>query len=669
MNEVAPIDAFLQRYEEIDMSEEEFEGELQEAVDCWEWEAAQSLLSFGQDFITRGTAKYCLLRAIQNAPLEAVAAFLERLPEGEYAAHDTYEVEWITQEDEGWSENWEIFVQGTLVMHAVAVNRPDVLRLLLERGHDVNGASPAAAEALLEYFVEEADFEVFQPLGKSPRPESRICMRRRDFGPRRIPFMVWKGATPLALAVLMGYEECARVLVEWGAWLEETPSVSAAMHLAWRSSDADYGAARRAVLEAGSAEEHRPVLKALVPTCSAAQLKEILRRYSYDTQELAQAACHMLWEFAAYRKLWEKCGMEENETCRKLHLIGGRCPEALCEPRTLGILLTQCCGVNALKMESFLPYLKGRTLDISHLRIGFGWLSFNEGKKMLETLAQNCTLVMDRDAVPPAVSAGLLRQLIKHVSFLPPLIPEGVSGLTLALLMNGNLRLLQKALEEGIIWPGESVEDILLCQKDYSFSSACRMALLTTPRPAAESAASAAERPIVYGCRKFSRNTSENSMPLLTEEDWQGWLFPTLQQPNGFYEVRIGGELWQVRNALHAACMEGRGEIVEALLKHTPKDELPATEGVYCPARNIRLWLTPLCAAAFAGQTEIVRLLLRCGAPADEFLWGSPSVRMEGEDGERAAPFPPVSAALLGGWQETADLLTACGAVIRHDSP
>ena len=141
MNEVAPIDAFLQRYEEIGMSEEEFEGELQEAVDCWEWETALSLLSFGQDFISRETAKYCLLRAIQNAPLEAVAGFLERLPEGEYAAHDTYEAEWITQEDEGWSENWEVFFQGTLVMHAVAVNRPDVLRLLLERGHDVNGRS------------------------------------------------------------------------------------------------------------------------------------------------------------------------------------------------------------------------------------------------------------------------------------------------------------------------------------------------------------------------------------------------------------------------------------------------------------------------------------------------------------------------------------------------
>jgi hypothetical protein len=74
--------------------------------------------------------------------------------------------------------------------------------------------------------------------------------------------------------------------------------------------------------------------------------------------------------------------------------------------------------------------------------------------------------------------------------------------------------------------------------------------------------------------------------------------------------------------------------------------------------------VTPLCAAALAGRTEMVRLLLERGAPAAEERWGYPShwrpFRQEGKS--RSIPLTPLAAALLGGHRETAALLRRYGA-------
>lgn len=673
MNETAdPIDEFLFQYEVLTcpaaMTQEELECQIQENIRREDWATILQLLSLAKDIISYSTARDCLIRAIHTAPPDTVSALLKLLPKGEYAEYDTYEVDWSPTGETYRRSKWEVCVQGTLVMHAVAVNRPDVLQQLLSCGYDVNGASTEAAAALLEYFAEAPDFETFQPHGCSPRPESRVCLRSWDANPNDVPAMGWDGATPLSLAVLLGHTECARILVEHGAWTEETHSVSRAMYLFWRTSDADYQAARRVVLEAVSPGSHRPALWALAPACSAEQLEEILTRYSYTQEELARTAYHVLWEFSSHRQLWKDCRQAAHTLCAKLYRIGQLCPNALCDPKTLGILLTRCCSIKELPLDLFLPFLTGKTLDISYLRIGSGWISHPEGTQMLETLAQHCTLVMERDAVSPGIQSGILRQLLKHTSFLPPVADTGISGLTMALLMNGNQRLIQRALETGIIWPGESTEELLLCQKQFPFSPACRMAVLTTPRPPAETIETPTVRPFSPGCRWFSHKLPDRSMPILTEKDWHKWLFPSLQQPSGFHEITISGETWQAHSVLLAACMAGRREIVAVLLEHTPQEELMTTDTLFCPSRSIRLWVTPLCAAAFAGQTEIVRILLDHGAPADEYSWGSPSIWMDCRHSRISLPFPPVSAAALTGSLETVELLTACGAVIRQNS-
>ena len=342
----------------VSMTQEELEEQLHAEVWRNDWQEVIRLLGLAKGTVSRKAANECATLAVQKAGVEEVAAILNLLPAGEYTECDTYLVDWSPTGEIYRRLKWEVCVQGTLVMHAVAQNRPQVLNLLLERGYDVNCTSTASAAALLQDHYENIsgygrDYVPFHPY--MARPESCVQLRKWDTTPDDVCPLEWEGATPLSLAILLGHAECARILVEHGAWLEEAPSVSAAMYLFWREKDPVYQAARQVVLSAGDHARHRPVLWAVGETCSPQQLKTVLEAWDYSQQELAYAARRMVLSLRHQRDLWKTYTDGWNDLCRRIYRIGHICPEAIQDRSVIGELLDYFLSWKQVTIDPLLP--------------------------------------------------------------------------------------------------------------------------------------------------------------------------------------------------------------------------------------------------------------------------------------------------------------------------
>ena len=150
---IDPVDELLARYalltEAASLTQEELERRMVNHAWHKKWEELVTLLSLSADRVSRSTVAECFLLAIRSAPLETVSALLERFPNEEFTECSTYEVTWSPTGAAHRRSKWEVSIQGTMVMHAVANHRPDVLLRLLEQGHDANCASARATTAVL----------------------------------------------------------------------------------------------------------------------------------------------------------------------------------------------------------------------------------------------------------------------------------------------------------------------------------------------------------------------------------------------------------------------------------------------------------------------------------------------------------------------------------------
>lgn len=658
----------------VSMTQEELEDQLHAEVWRSDWQEVIRLLELARGSVSRKAANECAILAVQKAPLEVVGKLLELLPEGEYTEREAYLVDWSPTGEICRRLKWDVFVQGTLVMHAVAQNRPDVLELLLHHGYDVNCASITSAASLLQDFSEQIsgygrDFIPFHAY--MARPESRIALRKWDADPDSILPMNWEGATPLSLAVLLGHAECARILVEHGAWLEEAPSVSAAMYLFWREKDPAYQAARAVVLAAGDHARHRPVLWAAGETCSPQQLKAVLDAWDYDLPELTCAARRMVLSLRHQRDLWKTYTDGWQDLCRRMYRIGRVCPEAVQAREVIGEFLDYFLSWKQVSLEPLLPLLEGATLDISELRANLYCLDRPGAKKFFTELAEHCQLVMDRDAIDQGIPVGVLRFLLQTVTFLSPAAEEGVSGLTKALLRTGDLRLIRKALQSGLIPPEESTEELLRCQQALRMPPVCRSALLTTRRPK-RGEAQVCPHTADMRYRWFADGEIRKQRSILENPDWEQDFWFTVRNSFREHTVTAAGVEWQLHKTFFAACMAGCTDIVERWLRHLPAEELRNIESAYCAEKDAMVVLSPLCAAALGGQTEIVDLLLRKGALLREEISGSPSVLTTdwiSDDKAKHLPLNPAVAAALGGHWDTADFLLERGTVCDWSAP
>jgi len=647
------LESLLIKFPDHIAEQQQLEERLQDLVREGDWEEALSVLGLMPDTPCYSIAADCIMRSIRSAGVGIVSQLLSALPAGEYAGSEDYHVSWPALKHRG-TLNWELSLHGTLIMHAVAEGRSQLLSLLLSRGHDPNSASPAAAEALLHSACNLSSCygEDFSPIDHhTARAESCIKLQQYYADPNTIAPLEIEGATPLALAVMLGNAGAVRQLIKHGAWTE-APSVSQCMYLFWMEDDANYRAAREEVLKTGC----RPVLKSACICCSPKQLELLLKNHEYNRSERAAAARAMLIAYRFQQQLWADEEKRWQDLCSRLLLLG----DAIETSGVLGELLLTCCDSKICTIEPFLPVLKGKTLDLS--RVGsmqFG-LNRRDNAKKFRLLVENCRLIMDRDAVYSSLPTKNLKAIIKYVSFLPPTVSTGVSGLSIAILRTGDLRLIRQAFQTGLIPPEESTEELLQCQKELELSPACRSLLLTRPAlpPNPPTVCTA---PFQMHNHWFPLKTEGRCMPLVTEGD-EKWFYPSLRHSFGLAVMESAGLNWHIDSVLHGLCAAGRADFVRRWLGLCP-GELTAIVPIHSPEKELRLILTPLCTAAFFGQNETVSLLLEIGAGAAEETWGYPSLLCTEEGGmDKALPVTPLLCAMLAGHTDTAELLMEHGA-------
>ena len=127
----------------------------------------------------------------------------------------------------------------------------------------------------------------------------------------------------------------------------------------------------------------------------------------------------------------------------------------------------------------------------------------------------------------------------------------------------------------------------------------------------------------------------------------------TFLNENGRLET-TAGEM-QIHTAMSGACWYGRAEVVEFLLDHGME--------VDAHLRDRGEDRTPLHVAAYAGQVDVVKVLLRLGAPVNvpDAKWGTPPL-VWALYAWREEPVAPAER-----YHEVVGMLVAGGAVVRPD--
>lgn len=642
------------------------EEEILTAAGLGHWERVFARLDAMNRPMDRDAAGQCLERALHNAPARVFAELLDRLPGGEYVGRIR-----IRRMPKGRRTNHCTEVRGSLTLLAAACGKKEHLKCLLDRGWDVNSASPDAAYSLRARVSGHYVHQMVMPMPGEPysaRQESMLrVMEVNEVG---LPahfcrYTLW-GVTPLAAAVACGRTGCARLLMARGAWREEAPSVARVLMTRDRERDKQYQACRRAVLTEGGVP--RPMaLWAAARVCSPEQLEEELHRCRYSTGELEEVA----WELTGDCMLsptrdpwWE----DRKEDAARLQVLARYAPDVLRQEKQAGMLLRW--GIirdeGGDLLDFLLELLPGR-IDLSLIREGLTLRPARKVSTFLRRVCEGRICVMDRDSVPPHTPPLVLQTLLKYVTFLPPSSARGVSGLSRSLLSSGNLRLIRKALESGAIPPEEDTGDLLRCQEKDGAPKAVRTLLLTARRPGGAGVWTEPGNALSGGLRYRWLPEETRSYLALLDRDC-----PEAEErelvARGLYEGRkkltweAKDGIWHANSPLALMCFAGRSRAVERWVRCCPEVALQEVYTLRPEGKDYELAGTGLCIAAFAGQRQTVEMLLELGAEAEEQHMGMPGLlRFSG--GERELPVTPLLAALVRGQWETAQLLLDHGAV------
>ena len=346
-----------------------------------------------------------------------------------------------------------LLVDGSLVALAVALDRSDILRFLLQTMH--YAAEPFHSDPCMRWYDEEEKFQL-------------VCVGSFTSGAR--PWHDGRTSwdmSPLAFAILLGHSDCAELLLHHGAATEAgNDSVSHAMYLSFRMDDPAYRRVRELVLAHGDPASHKPFLAAL-PDATLQQFRAVLKTYRYDVQDCA--------EFA------EEFHLDWDEFCLRLRALGRHRPSMWGSDAVAMRLITHACCCNG-DLTPLLPQLKNRKLDLR--RVDWDELPEKGLRQVLSQLSACCTLFIQNGELGFFLSATQLRLIMKYVCLINRECDRRgrITNFTFDVLSHNNPRLLRYALQTGHI--RESTKDILtaLQEAEIPLSASCRAALLTTKR-------------------------------------------------------------------------------------------------------------------------------------------------------------------------------------------
>lgn len=667
----AQVKKLWERLEEAGAHLQRFavEEEILTAAGVGDWDRVFGQIDAMKRPVDRRAAGQCLEWALQHAPVPIFHQLLNRMPKGEYVGRTV-----IQKRSQDLQEKVDfIEVQGTLTLLAAACGKVEHLTCLLDHGWDVNSASPDAAKSLMQDQV--TGLPMMQWMRQEPaapfcpRPESMLCVKHaRECRPIRFDPGTIRGVTPLAAALICGQTECVRVLMDHGAWREEAPSVTRGLMLPSREHDAQYQACRRLVLAYG--ESARPMaLWSIIHDCEPEQLEEELRRCAYPEREIVKAVETLLMEDGPtfLRRDLRQRAEEQGQEVERLRILERYMPQVLRQERQVSLLLrwSMAWGQNQ-ERQAFLISMCPERLDLSMVRERWMNQPVRRTNAFLRQLCEGRTCVIARDSVPPGLSPLILQTLMSRVTLLPSPHTRGVSGVSRALLNSENLRLIQRALETGIIPPAESTEDLLRCQMESGGNTAVRTLLLTTVRPTES------------GARPAPGGHSGLWFRWMPEEIWEQEEFALVEQRGleiqeqkamGLGHFDRGEELtwemeegvWKVNSLLAKLCLAGCERGVEHWAQWRPQETLREVHVLEPEGAGYELAGTGLCIAAFAGQRRTVEILLELGAEAEEQHMGMPGF-LRVHNGEERLPVTALMAALVRGHWEIARLLLDNGA-------
>lgn len=653
-----------ERLSQLGVELEQLQGEekILTAAENGNWTEALHLAKHLGHPMNRGAANLYLEYALQDAPCKEFNQILSWVPKGEYTG--TVVVQRTTEYCCGAE------VTGTLVTLAAAQGKTEQLKSLLSHGWDVNSASMDAAAALrmrrkqMDAFYRSV-INGYSPYSAGAESSLRTLLDM-DEGPSGYLFReAFFGVTPLAAAILCGQTECAMILMDHGAWKEESSCVARALTLRDREKDEAYQACRKAVLAYGDAP--RPMaLWSVIRSMREGDLERELCRCKYEDEAIAKC----VWELTTNLHMMPSRGMWAEEQKRnfvRLQILEQHFPHVLRRPKLVSAIMRLCLLQNETEVwQEFILKLCPEELDLSILREGLLRSPVRKVRAFLQKICRGRRCVMERDSVPPMVPVLVLQTLLQEVEFLPPESNASVSGLTCAILGSGNLKLIRKALLTGMIPPEEPRALLLQCLEAMSGATHVRTLLLTTPRPETQNL-----------WRKHHRLVNTGPMfrwqpPEIRQTGYEKLLEPDCPEElvrelilRGTYDYRETVDYetdtgkWEAKSVLSLMCWTGRADLVERWVRCGCKEVLRAINPIRPAGEPYTLYGTPLCVAAYAGQTEVVKTLLEMGAEADEGASGSPCTLRAGEE---ELPITPLLAAMVRGHWDIVGILQEHGA-------
>lgn len=658
------MNGMQERLSQLGAEPERLQGEeeiLAEAV-AGKWERALDLAENLGRPMDRGAANLCMEYALQSASNNVFDRFLKCVPKGEYTG--TAVVPCASGKCCGAE------VTGTLVTLAAAQGKAEKLKSLLAHGWDVNSASMDAATALKLRGKHPDGFYRAAMTGQgaysaSPESSLRTVLDMED-GPNGYLFHeAFYGITPLAAAILCGQAACAHILMDHGAWKEESPCVARALTLRQREHAEAYQACREAVLNYGDAP--RPMaLWAVIRSMPEGTLATELRRCKYDDEAIAKC----VWELTIHMRMMPNRGIWAEERKRdltRLQILEQQYPHVLRRPELVAAMIRCCMLLNETEAwQDFILKLCPEELDLSILREGLIRTPARKACAFLRKICEGRHCVMDRDSVPPMVPVLVLKTLLQEVEFLPPVSGGSVSGLTCAILDSGNLRLIRKALMTGAIPPEESRALLLRYLDTIPSAAHIRTLLLTTPRPEPQNVRLEHHRLVNMGpmFRWQPPEIRKIGYEALLEPDCPKDLIRELIL-RGVYDYRETVDYetaegkWEAKSILSLLCWTGCADLVERWVHCGGKDVLQDVKPIRPAGEPYTLNGTPLCVAAYAGQADVVKRLLQLGAAAEERHHGVPCTLRTGKE---SLPITPLLAAMVRGHWEIVRLLQNHGA-------